>query len=465
MRKLNKQKITLYIKYLVVFIGALFLFISLVYKKEETTGGKTAMTFEDFLGKVEYPSVKGIENILHFENNVNNIISIDIIFKGGSALDPKDKEGLANFLVSSMVLSAGGYSVSEFAKMLDEYSINISTQVNRDSISIKITTLNYYKSRAFNLLRLMLNSPNLGSDEIQLTKNNIIAEYNIKSTQPKYLVSKALREEIFGKHNYFREIIGTPATISKFDTKTLKSFKDNIFTKKNMYISISGHISKKEVEKEFKTITEQLPDGDIEFLFMDYVTPKFPNKVISVPFKGASQSEVLIAFASPSYNSLLYPYAVLLNTYMGRMPDSLLFDQLRNQNGLVYTISSNLYQDNITNFWLISLGTSLEKADESIALVKNNLQKLKQGKYDFNSVIIAKNWMLDNELRNFSSNSNISSYLNQMQFLGFSIDKTIATKKLYDYVRQDKINQVIADINMNEITVVKIVAEKVNGKK
>lgn len=460
MRNLNQPKKTLYIKYLVIFVGVFFLFISLIYKKDEVSGGNDTMTVKDFLDRVQYPNVKGIENIQLFENNENNIISIDILFKGGSALDPIGYDGLANFLVQTMAISAGGYSVTEFNKMLEEYSISISTQVNRDSISIRLTTLNYYKSRAFNLLKLILNDPNLGEEEISLTKNNIIAEYNIKSTQPKYLVAKSLRKELFGNHNYFREIIGTPDTIAQFDTKILKDFKENLFTKKNVYISISGNISLSEVEKEFKTITENLPDGDIEFLFMDYVNPKFPNKTVSIPFKGASQSEVLIAFASPSYNSSMYPYAILLNTYMGLMPDSLLFDKLRNENGLVYTINSILYQDNITNFWLISLGTSLEKADDAISLVKQNLQNLKSGNYDFKNVVIAKNWMLDNELRNFSSNGNISSYLNQMQFLGFSIDKTIETKKLYDYVREDKINQVISDINMEAITVVKIVAEE-----
>ncbi len=450
----NKKLIIMYV---VVFIGLLFIAIILLYKKEVDIDKSSQLTVETFLNKVQYPKINGIDNILLYENNENNIISMDIRFKGGSSLDPKGYEGLTNFLVESMVISAGGYSIAEFNKMLEEYSIKISTQVSRDSISIKLTTLSYYKDKAFNLLRLILNEPNLGNHEIEVTKSSIISSYNIKSSQPDYIISKSLRKELFGEHDYFREIEGDPSTINKFNQKILKDFKEKIITKKNIYIAVSGHISLEESEKEFKNITLKLPKGNADFLFMDYITPKFSNKVISVPFEGAAQSKVLIAFSSPNYKSSIYSYANLLNIYMGLIPDSLLFEKLRNETGLVYTINSSLYQDSITNFWLISLGTSLDKADEAIELVKNNLLELKKGNYDFNNIIIAKEWMLDNNLRYFSNNSNISSYLNNMQFLGYSVDDIIKRNTLYKDISKDEFDQAINDINIEEITVIKIV--------
>ncbi|MDR0484834.1 MAG: insulinase family protein [Alphaproteobacteria bacterium] len=457
MKNINKAKKTSLIRYSIIFIGLIFLAFSLLHNKEDEIENITTNAIEGFIKKVQKPKVKGVDNILLYENTENNIISINITFKGGSALDTEGYDGISNFLANAMIMGAGGYSVSDFSKMFEEYSIKINTQVNRDSITFEITTLNYYKSRAFNLLGLILNSPNLSNNEITLTRDNLIAEYNIKSQQPRYLVGQALRKQLFGNHKYFGDISGNPTTISKITPHILKDFKSKVITKSNMYIAISGNISKNEVETELNKITSNLPNGDKDFLTLEYVEPSFANKVIEISPKGASQSEVLIAFNSPRINTPMYPYARVLNTYMGLMPDSLLFNTLRNEKGLVYTVNSVLYQDSITNYWLVSLGVSLDNSSEAIDSVKQILDDLKNQQYNIKDIIIAKNWMLDNELRYFSNNRNIAAYLNNMQFLGISLNRNAEYAKLYANLSSDKIDQLLKEINTYEITIVKVV--------
>ncbi|MCL2566568.1 MAG: insulinase family protein [Alphaproteobacteria bacterium] len=456
-QNINKTKKAPIIKYGIILIGLIFLVAVLSYSRQESSDNIITASSESFISAVQTPQIKGLNNVLLYENNDNNIISINITFKGGAALDPKNYEGLSNFLANAMIAGAGGYSVLEFARMFEEYSIKINTSASRDSITFEITALNYYKSRAFNLLKLILNSPNLSNEEITLTKNNAIVEYNIRSQQPKFLVAQALRNQLFGSHEYFRDVNGTPNSISKITPKILKDFKSKVITKDNMYVAISGNISKSEVEKELSAIAASLPKGDMEFLALDYIQPNFTNKIIEVPLAGASQSEVLIAFNSPRFDSPLFPYARLVNTYMGLMPDSLLFDNLRNKKGLVYTVSSSLQQDSISNYWLVSLGTSLDKTNDAINAVKQTLDGLKNKKYNFKDIVVAKNWMLDNELRVFTNNRSIASYLNRMQFLGINLNRNAEFAKLYAAMTADNINQTLANIETNNMVIVKIV--------
>ncbi|MDR2007843.1 MAG: insulinase family protein [Alphaproteobacteria bacterium] len=460
MKSINKTKKAPLIKYSIILMGIIFLIVLFSYSQQESADTSATNSIDSPLLSVQMPRIKGIDNVLLYENNDNNIISINITFKGGAALDSKGFEGLSNFLAESMPLAAGGYSVAEFSRMFDEYSIKINTNVSRDAITLEITTLNYYKNRAFNLLKLILNSPNLGNEEIALTKSNLTVDYNIRAKQPKFLVSQALRNQLFGGHEYFRDINGNPTVMSKITPKILKDFKHTVITKANMYVAISGNISRAEVEKEFGTIVEGLPEGNREFLALDYVQPKLSNKVIEIPLEGASQSEVLIAFNSPPFDSPTFPFARLINTYMGQMPDSLLFDNLRNQKGLVYTVSSSLQQDSISNYWLVSLGTSLDNTVDAVEAVKQTIEDLKSQKYDFKNIVIAKNWMLDNELRVFANNRSIAAYLNRQQFLGIPLSRNAEFAKLYNNMTADNINQALLDINTDNMVIIKVVSKK-----
>lgn len=136
---------------------------------------------------METPSIK---HGLFYENTSKNIIAISIMFKGGAALDSKGYEGISDLLANALVQGAGGYSPYEFKKLLEDYSISIETSTERDKIIINVSTLSYYRNRLFDILDMVINHPNLGQKELAISKNNLLVEYNINTTDPSYFIEK-----------------------------------------------------------------------------------------------------------------------------------------------------------------------------------------------------------------------------------------------------------------------------------
>ena len=100
----------------------------------------------------------GIEAWLVREH-ANPIISLRFAFRGGAALDPDGKEGLANLVSSTMDEGAGDLDSQAFQRRLEDLSIGLSFRAGRDNFGGRLKTLTRNRDAAFDLLRLALTAP------------------------------------------------------------------------------------------------------------------------------------------------------------------------------------------------------------------------------------------------------------------------------------------------------------------
>ena len=78
----------------------------------------------------------------------------------------------------------------------------------------------------------------------------------------------------------------------KFKAKDVKEFKQNLFTKDNLYVSVSGNINNAEITKVLDPIFMNLPAGNKRFLSLRKISPKITSKIVNVPYYNAKQSDI-----------------------------------------------------------------------------------------------------------------------------------------------------------------------------
>src|SRR3546814_5556994 len=100
----------------------------------------------------------GIEAWL-VEDHTNPIIALELAFRGGSALDPEGKAGLAHMAASTIDEGAGPLDSQAFQGELNNLSISLRFQAGLDSLNGSLATLTENRDRAFELLRLALTEP------------------------------------------------------------------------------------------------------------------------------------------------------------------------------------------------------------------------------------------------------------------------------------------------------------------
>ena len=119
-------------------------------------------------------SSKGIEAWL-IRDHSNPITTLKLSFRGGAALDPEGKSGLANFVASTLDEGAGDMDSRAFQRALDEKSISLRFSAGRDRLDGSLRTLNKNRDDAFEYLRLAINEPRFDETPLNRIRQQILS--------------------------------------------------------------------------------------------------------------------------------------------------------------------------------------------------------------------------------------------------------------------------------------------------
>jgi len=107
----------------------------------------------------------GIEAWLIEDHRVP-LMALEVTFRGGAALDPAGKDGLAVFTSSLLDEGAGDLTAQAFQKEMADKSIALSYGADLDNFSVSLKALTQYRDRAFELLTLSLSKPRFDPDAV-----------------------------------------------------------------------------------------------------------------------------------------------------------------------------------------------------------------------------------------------------------------------------------------------------------
>src|SRR5688500_684612 len=142
---------------------------------------------ERFLDIKTITTPGGIEVWLVEDHSVP-VIAMQFAFAGaGSALDPEDKQGLAQLLSNTMDEGAGDLDSQTFQKKLADYSIDLHYSAGRDDFFGSLRTLTQYEDKAFDLLRLSLTAPRFDAEPVQRMKDANISRIRSSLSDPDWM--------------------------------------------------------------------------------------------------------------------------------------------------------------------------------------------------------------------------------------------------------------------------------------
>ncbi|MEP2543349.1 MAG: insulinase family protein, partial [Alphaproteobacteria bacterium] len=122
----------------------------------------------------------GIEAWL-VEDHLNPIISLHLAFRGGSALDPEGKEGLANMVSTLLDEGAGDLDSKAFQQTLEDKSITLRFSAARDSFGARVQVLTEYRDLAFDLLRQAMTEPRFDAEPVSRLRAQLLANLRHES--------------------------------------------------------------------------------------------------------------------------------------------------------------------------------------------------------------------------------------------------------------------------------------------
>ena len=388
------------------------------------------------------------------EDHTNPIITVDFSFRGGAALDPVGKEGLANLVSATLDEGAGDLKSQVFQKKLEDLAISLSFRFGLDSFSGSLLTLKKNQKTAFELLSLALTKPRFDAEPVERIRSQIIAGIRQKSENPQQIASQVLFAKLFPKHPYGRPSDGTEDTINVIKIADLKVFIEQRLARKNLVISIVGDITETDLKMLLDKTFGALP-ANASLKAIAEVTPNAIKKTIVIQ-KVIPQS--IITFAQPGIkrdHPDFFPAYVMNYILGGGGFSSRLYEEVREKRGLAYSAYSYLAPFDHAGLIIGGAGTANARTVQTVKVLRDEWAKMNKLGIKKQELDDAKTYLTGSYPLRFSSSGRIARILTSIQKENLGLDYIKKRNSLIKAVTLEAVNRVATKLlNPNKITMV-----------
>lgn len=361
----------------------------------------------------------GIEAWL-VRDTLNPILSLRFSFRGGAALDPSGKEGLARMTAALLDEGAGDLDAKTFRAELEDRVIGLSFDAGFDEFGGSLQTLTEHRETATRLLALALTKPRFDTDAVERVRSQILARIRRDAEKPDVQAQIRLFDEIFSGHPYGRRTRGTADSVKSIQVDDMRGFIRERLARDTLVVGAAGDIAPDALGRLLDDAFGALPAKAAPARVAEAV-PKLSARTIVVPVK-VPQSSIIFAGPGLKRDDPDYYAAYVMNHILGGGAfTSRLYMEVRDKRGLAYSTGTSLHPMRHSALVMGSAATANARAGETIDIVRAEWKRMAAGGVTAAELEDAKTYLTGSFPLQFTALGPIAGILVAMQLdnLGF----------------------------------------------
>lgn len=362
------------------------------------------------------------------------IIDIQVNFDAGSARD-SDKPGLATLCTNLLDQGTLNANADQIAEKFEDAGARFSANIDRDRSIISLRSLTEPKllNPVIALFSNLISNPTFPDSNIETQRNQLLISIKRNLQQPHVVASLNFFKTLYKDHPYAHPTTGTLESVPLITKTDLIRFHQQYFVAKNTTITIVGGISKEQATDIANQISMKLPTGNPPPALPDVASLTEPV-TLNITFP-SEQTHVLTGQPCAIENDPDYfPLLVGNDILGGGMLTSRLFNEVRNERGLVYHVSSRLLQLQKPAPFLIVLQTKNNQTKEAIDVLQHTLLKyVKEGPTE-QEVLASKQSLVRSFPVEISNNAKITDVVSNIAFYSLPLDSLATYQKKVEAV-------------------------------
>lgn len=300
-------------------------------------------------------------------------VAIGIWIGTGSRNENPQTNGVSHFLEHMFFKGTKTRSAKEIAESFDSIGGQVNAFTSKEYTCYYAKVLDTHSKFALDVLADMFFNSTFVEEELKKEKNVVLEEIKMYEDTPDDIVHDLLSRAVYEDHPLGYPILGTEETLNTFSGQSLKDYIHERYIPENVVISIAGNVPEtfiREVEAYFGSYT-----GGRNEEFEN--VPAFHSNRISRK-KETEQAHLCIGFEGLKVGHEDVYSLITLNNILGGSMSSRLFQEVREQRGLAYSVFSyhSAYQD--SGIVTIYGGTGAKQLDVLYETIQETLDKLKQ---------------------------------------------------------------------------------------
>ncbi|MDR2650204.1 MAG: insulinase family protein [Clostridiales bacterium] len=351
-------------------------------------------------------------------------VSFGIWVKNGSRNEMPSENGISHFIEHMMFKGTDKRAAKDIADEMDAVGGQVNAYTTKEYTCYYTRTLDSHLYIALDVLSDMYLHSAFDEAEIKKELNVITEEIDMYEDTPEETVHDLLQTRIWADNPLGFSVIGRKDTIVNFRRDTFKSYLDRHYSPENTVITLVGHFSPDEAVKRIEEAFGGFGGSGKD----ETPAPKpvyMPG--ISLKPKDIEQTHLCLGFPGIALGDNRAYDLTAMNTMFGGGMSSRLFQTIREENGLAYSVYSYMTPYIDTGLFTVYTGFNVSQAEDVIQLMFDVINGFFTNKVTREQLDKTREQLKSNFLLSLESTSSRMSSLGRSQLL---LNRTLSDEEI-----------------------------------
>jgi len=364
----------------------------------------------------------------------------------GSRMESPSENGIGHFIEHMLFKGTPRRKAIDISREIESVGGSMNACTDREYVFFYAKVLARDFPLAVDILSDIYRNSTFEEEEMEREKGVVLQEILMVEDNPEESLHDFFHESYWGGHPLGLPVQGTAGNISSFSREKVAGYFRDRFWRRGMIVTVIGNLSHAQVAEEIGNALGSLRLGERH----GGDPPPSPARRVFLRKKPIEQLYLCLGTPAVSRTSERKHAALILNTLLGGSMSSRLFQQIREQRGLAYSVYSSLSAYSDSGILKICVGTTPDKAREVLAVISDILAELREGGITDDEVGLARDLIRGNLLLSLeSAEFRMSRMAMNEMFLG-RIESPEDTLRRVDSVTPEQVRALAGEMLLRE---------------
>lgn len=284
----------------------------------------------------------------------------------GSRHETAQVSGLAHLFEHMVFKGAGGRSAREISEAIEDVGGDLNAVTDREGTSFNVSVLAEHIPLGVELISDMILRPHFTPAELEREKDVVLQELGEARDTPSDIIFDDLQSAAFADQPIGRSILGDEESIAAIGVDDLNNWRVNNYRAGSVSLVAAGKLNHALLVELAERCLGDLPSGTVS----EFAPARFTGGD-RVGRTASDQAHLALGFAGPAQTDPDYFAARLFADVAGGGMSSRLFQQLREDRGLAYSVFAGLYPYRDVGLLSIYAATAPRQSGASAQLIED----------------------------------------------------------------------------------------------
>lgn len=354
------------------------------------------------------------------EDGTAGVVAVSLQVRAGSRFETPQSAGLTNFLHRAMLRGTTRHDATQLAEAAERIGGNLEASGEVDYAEVRGTALARHWEALLGLVAEVALTPTLPAEEVEKERRLILGQLKTRADNPFQLSIDTLLRDLYGPHPYALPSLGRRETVAHFTREGLLAHHRSVYRPDRLVLAVSGRVDAAVVRRAAERLLGRLPpQGPPPSDLAPAPVSKAERTLVG---KRAQQAHILMGYVGPGLAEADHAAVKVLAAVLGGGMSGRLFVELRDRQGLAYSLGVLNPNRAGPAFLVAYLGTARENVAAAEAGMLREFERIRNEGVPDDQLARAKAYVLGGLAMDRRTNARHAWYLAFFELAGAGWD-------------------------------------------